>query len=301
MLKTKRESATVLITQPDHGMISGYLAAHWGNDAFATPGHYTDVPDPAQLRAEVVFAIAQHDNGWWEWEASPRIAPEDGLPFGLVDALQDPQEGMQHWRNGMTRFAGRPLVSALICHHAYCLYAVRGTEPIPPDYVHPLYWNQSPDVIGGKPREGEAEFIRELQSLQENWKRELSANASTSRWAEPDTFLPNARLLQLLDAMSLALCSNLVPGKGGTRNGLGGDAFELHHVPRRSWTDRVTIEITPTEDGQILLDPYPFDIDPLPATVPARVFRDTEQDAGDTVADWTGSPLELIRFKYVAG
>ncbi len=52
------------ITQPDHAVVSGYLAAHWGNDDFACPGHYAPFPDPDRLRAETILAIAEHDNGW---------------------------------------------------------------------------------------------------------------------------------------------------------------------------------------------------------------------------------------------
>ena len=34
---------------------------HWGNDAFAVPTPYEPV----------IMAIAQHDNGWYEWEEAP--------------------------------------------------------------------------------------------------------------------------------------------------------------------------------------------------------------------------------------
>ncbi len=69
MLKTKRGSQVWLITQPAHAELSGQLAAHWGNEEFAAPGHFAASADSERVRREVVLAVAEHDNGWWEWEA----------------------------------------------------------------------------------------------------------------------------------------------------------------------------------------------------------------------------------------
>jgi len=44
-------------------------------------------------------------------------------------------------------------------------------------------------------------------------------------------------------------------------------------VPRRSWEDRVSLEIKPLGDGRIMIDQYPFDESPLTVTVPARVVE----------------------------
>jgi len=45
MLKTLRQGQMWLVTQPDHAQVSGYLAAHWGNDDFARPGYFASSPD----------------------------------------------------------------------------------------------------------------------------------------------------------------------------------------------------------------------------------------------------------------
>ena len=113
------------VTQPDHAQVSGYLAAHWGNDDFAHPGYFASSPDPERLRAETIVAIAEHDNGWWEWEASPELADIDGFPLGLAEVLKDQQEGMNRWRTGLARFDNRPYVNLLMSHHAYWLYAAK--------------------------------------------------------------------------------------------------------------------------------------------------------------------------------
>ena len=93
MLKTLRDDKVWLVSQPDHAEVSGYLAAHWGNEEFTRPGYYAASNDPERLRAETVLAIAQHDNGWWEWEAAPELSEIDGLPLGLSELLRKQQVG----------------------------------------------------------------------------------------------------------------------------------------------------------------------------------------------------------------
>ncbi len=105
MLKTQVGREYWCIEQPDHGVVAGYLAAHWGNDQFTQPGYCAATADPESLRGEVVLGVAQHDNGWWEWEATPELSPVSGLPLDLMDVFQAQQEGMSRWRRGIPRFA----------------------------------------------------------------------------------------------------------------------------------------------------------------------------------------------------
>ena len=44
-------------------------------------------------------------------------------------------------------------------------------------------------------------------------------------------------------------------------------------MPRRAWTDRCTITVTPLGGRRVKFDPYPFDVDPLPVLLPARVVE----------------------------
>ena len=74
MLKTIHNNKLFMVTQPDHGQIAGYLAAHWGNEEFNAPGYFHNSNDHDRLRDEVVLAVSEHDNGWWEWEAIPELS-----------------------------------------------------------------------------------------------------------------------------------------------------------------------------------------------------------------------------------
>ena len=298
MLKTLKNEKLWLVTQPDHAQVAGYLAAHWGNDDFVRPGYFASASDPEQLRAETVMAVAQHDNGWWEWEATPELAAVDGFPSGLADVLKNQQEGMNRWRLGLGRFDNAPYANLLISHHAYWLYAV-GTQSDPdPAFVHPLFWNRSSGELYSGHRKQELDFLAELEELQKQWVEVIRRDAATASWVEPENLHPHARLLQLLDGVSLSLCSALIPASSGESRGLGEDEFELRDVPRRSWGDRVTIQVTPVGERRIALSPYPFDQDPLTVSVLARVFDLPADRSGHFQTWWHAKPLEVIQFQY---
>ncbi len=301
MLKTLKQDKLILVTQSDHAQVAGYLAAHWGNGDFVRLGHYANVPDSEKLRAETLLAIAQHDNGWWEWEATPELADADGFPAGLAEVLKDQQAGMNRWRIGLARFDRHPYVNLLISHHAYWLYAAK-VQPSPdPAFMHPLFWNRPADQLFPGKNEAGVKFIAELETLRQPWIEELRSDPTTASWVDPVNFYPHGRLLQLLDGLSLSLCSDLIPARNGDARSFGEDEFELHHVPRQSWDDRVMIKVSPTNERRIILDPYPFDMDPLPVVVPARVFTLPTDHSGHFPIWWNTRPLEMVEFLYSSG
>ena len=166
MFKTVRDKNAWLISQPDHAAVAGFLAAHWGNDEFSSPGRFADSPDPEALRAAAVLAIAEHDNGWWEWEATPELGEADGLPLGLSELLKNQEEGMNRWRLGIRRFSrDHPYSSLLISFHAYWLYA-HGTQADPdPAFTHPLFWKGSSKHLMGDRLDVAHGYIAEITQL----------------------------------------------------------------------------------------------------------------------------------------
>jgi hypothetical protein len=300
MLKTIKDGKLWLVTQPDHGQVAGYLAARWGNSQFTHPGHYSSVPNPKRLRAETVFAIAQHDNGWWEWETTPDLSLDDGMPLGLAEVLQDQAAGMSRWRNGLSRFKNAAYANLLISRHAYWLYAIRALPDPDPAFTHPLFWKGSPEKLYPGSREAPLKFIAELEQLQAQWIKTLRADRATAAWVEPENLKPHERLLQLCDGLSLALSSALIPARTGETKGLGADEFELHDVPRRDWQDRVTIQVTPRGAGRIELDPYPFDLDPLPILMPARIIPLPAEKPEHFQAWWHSRLPQRIEYQLIS-
>ena len=86
----------LLILQVDHSRVTGWFAAHWGNDAFARPSPY----------AAMVLAAQEHDTGWWDWEIKPQINNE-GLPPDYIGSIKHlgGKVWLDFYRHGIDRLA----------------------------------------------------------------------------------------------------------------------------------------------------------------------------------------------------
>ena len=291
MLKTRVDDQIWLVHQPDHARVSGYLAAHWGNaNGFARPGEFAASTDPELLRQEVVHAIAEHDNGWWEWEAAPDFDTADTLPLNLPDVTRSNREaGLQRWRIGVPRLAeAHPYVSLLISMHAYWLYTFAYPDLAGENdsFRHPIFGiGELPNKLVAD-RNQTLAFLTEQREIQDGIVGRLRDDEVWSDAVRPPHLHPHVRLLQLLDALSLLMC-------------FGGQTDQtLLNVPRRNWGDRVSVTWTPVANRRIVCDPYPFDTDPLPVFLPVRIIQ-----AGSLLDDdlplvrLHAAPLESIRFE----
>ena len=300
MLRTIQGKKLFMITQPDHAEVAGYLAAHWGNEEFALPGYFASSRDPERLRAETVFAIATHDNGWWEWEATPEISDIDGLPLNLSDVLKNQAEGMNRWHLAIPRFSkDHPYASLLISFHAYWLYAHSYETDSNPAFIHPLFWKGSQLFHHNDEELKNAQkFVSEIKDIQNDIFSRLRKDTDCVDWIEPENLYPNARLLQLLDGLSLYICSNLIRPSKGEAKGLGEDEFDLLEVPRKNWEDRVKINIEPLGETRIACYPYPFDTDPLSVIVPAKVFDLPLIQFPHFQTGWNSQQIQHIQFEF---
>ncbi len=97
------ESFLVLVLQTDHSRIAGLLAAHWGNDKFASLNPY----------ASMVLAAQEHDSGWWDWEIKPTLN-EQGSPSDYIGSIKHLGQGV--WLDLYRRadYTGDPAVQEFI-------------------------------------------------------------------------------------------------------------------------------------------------------------------------------------------
>ncbi len=298
MLMTQDKGKTWLITQPAHGRVAGYMAAHWGNEKFASPGYFADSPSPERLRAEVVLAIGEHDNGWWEWEANPSLSASDGLPKGLFEVLGNPEEAAERWRIGVTRFEeNHPYACVVIGWHPHWLsqWALGKAEA---PFLHPVIFGKRPNP-SEEGRRVAAALLDRLAVDRERLTEEIQNRESWEKDGLRSEHLhPHARLLQILDSMSLALCSDAIPTRSGQGKGLGRDEIEFDEVPRQSWEDRVTLHLRPVGERQIELSPYPFDVDPLPVPVVARIVDSSSGKRGDYRLKGAAIPEQVVMYEF---
>lgn len=264
MLKTRVGDDIWLVHQPDHARVAGYLAAHWGGSSeFSRPGYYTPAERPERLRQEVVQAIAEHDNGWWEWEASPGIDPADDLPLGLSQVGQHHSgEGLERWRHGVPRLAeAHPYVALLISLHAYWLYAFAFDDlpDLDDAFRHPLFGDsEQVKHIVSNPTQTRT-FLEEQKAVQSQLLERLRREEDWAGATEALHLYPHFKLLQTMDALSLLLSFGAQEPR------------DLADIPGSHWHDRRTLRWRPHGDHRIVCDPYPFDTDPLQVHLPVRV------------------------------
>ncbi|MFG0306742.1 MAG: DUF3891 family protein [Phycisphaerales bacterium JB040] len=283
MLKATVGHEVWLVQQPHHAQVSGYLAAHWGGvNGFARPGAYPGATDPARWRDEVVLGIAEHDNGWWETEAMPRISDRDGLPVGVGEAAapSDANEftpwisaGLDRWRLGIGRLERQhPYAALLVSLHAYWLYGVSFADLAHAGEPFRHFVFGGADVAPGLVPDPVATraFLEEMEETQSVLRARISDEPALAGAIEPEHLSPHVRLLQLLDSMSLYLALNDT------------GVHELPGVARSSWEDRCTITWRRRDAGTIELDPYPFDVDGLRVSLPARVVEGGTMRPGES-------------------
>ena len=117
MIIRPADTSPLLITQPDHAALAARIMQHWTADGLpASP-----------RRSEILLAVAEHDNGWREVDASPLLDPATGHVLDFITAPGDVKRGV--WPRGVARLAGTPFAAALVAQHALHVYRRYRGEP----------------------------------------------------------------------------------------------------------------------------------------------------------------------------
>lgn len=104
MIRRDEKDGWILISQHDHAELSGEIMKYWGNKEFGG------------LDSEVLFAIGEHDNGWKEWDSSPKVNSVSRYPMNFLEMSSSDQSEI--WRRCFKRHsANHPYASALIALH----------------------------------------------------------------------------------------------------------------------------------------------------------------------------------------
>ncbi len=249
MIVRRQDGLLVLIRQLDHSALSGEFTRHWGNDRFEHP-----TPDEA-----VVLASARHDEGWREQDEKPLFDPQRKGPLHFRDI--DVPEHAVFYRAGIERvIALDPYAGLLVSMHASGFYTRRyGTFQVKmtkiTDAVRPVI----------------TEFVTHQEMVQAALKRRIwdpmqrRSEFERRLWAHYE-------LLQVWDRLSLFVCLNDLDRPAEDRLG-----------PLPVTTDGPVVELSVQARGNgiVALDPYPFDVPVLDASVPARTIPDRPVEGPD--------------------
>ena len=239
MIRIEEKDGWVLVGHQDHARLAGEFARHWGNADFAPP----------EPRADILVAVARHDDAWAVRDAQPMLTRE-GRPGAFSHELVGQYNAFEEIdfadylgvRGRATEVVAKenPYAAVLISMHTVNLL----TEHADVSKMIPAH------------QEMHRLFI-------ENQQRRQVALAAVAGVGRPADIAP-ARLqrafefLQFCDSLSLTTCVHY-PGP-----------IPLRHAHPRRDGELVPLVCTPLSATHYRVAPYPFDQDELPLKVPAR-------------------------------
>jgi hypothetical protein len=208
----------LLFRQTDHALLSGEFATAWGNDR---------IPAPPR-REQTLIAASRHDDGWAEWELAPKLRP-DGEP---VDFIRVPvADHAPLYKRGVDLVETEDDFAGLVVSlHFDRLY----TRPFHPG-MDPRIDHLKDDALA---------LAQEHVAGERERQAKLLAAMDTDAQRDADECW---RLLQVWDRLSLLVCMNRI-----------GPSVEQKLPPIASVDGDVQIVACGTEDGDLIVDPYPF-------------------------------------------
>jgi hypothetical protein len=258
----------LLIRQVDHGALSGEFARHWGNQ---------HVERPAPLES-VALASAMHDHGWLDKDEEPLFDAQRQAPLHWRD-IRVPDHIAFYGEGARRAAALDPYAGLLVSMHCAGIYTRRyGT--------YPVKMSKLTDAV----REITEAFVAEQEAFQADLKRRVW-NPSQRRSEFERRLWTQYDQLQIWDRLSLFVCLNDLKPPSADRLGplpvaVDGPVVDL------------TVEVV--DNGVVALDPYPFDVPALEASVPARAVPDRRYaSAGDLWAALQDAADSPIRCRFV--
>jgi hypothetical protein len=272
IVQSAPEGATnFVIRMTEHTAFAGKLARAFGNDDF----------EPLAPRAEMLFVVDHHDQGWVPFDADPEIDPETGLPYHLTST---PRKIAIRTGDGSADFneAHHPYSGLLSSMHIWGLYNGR-------------YGYSDQVLLGAVPEDWRPRYEAMLDghlARQERLRAQLAGDPATAGWVEDDHLFQNYKQLQFFDTLALYFhCAH-----DGARR-----ATDFKHVPKSAAED-VTVSVAPAGPGVYSFDPYPWCEDGLVLTFEGRYMAPVLEPAtADGAALMRSTPAAEQAVTFVRG
>jgi hypothetical protein len=253
--KGGRGETLLVIRQTDHAFLAAFFAREWGNEKFTKP----------QPNVSFCLAVAEHDNGWSEWELQPVLDPKTHLPYTFMSIPTETHIAL--YQRGIERLVKVDHYAGLLAvMHASELYdRARATMP---GYSAKYVKTAESQIV--------SDFVQQLRLQQLRLKTDLRANAAMKGYAEEHHLKANVARLEVMDRLSLHFCMS--PEQ---------DVL-LDAVPVNDQGEETEMELHPESNGVISVAPYPFRRDPLSFSImvrriPKRIYA-SDEDLRRTLA-----------------
>jgi hypothetical protein len=235
--KGARGEQVLVIRQTDHAFLAAFFAREWGNEKFTKP----------QPSVSFCLAVAEHDNGWTDWELQSTLDPKTHLPYSFMSIPTEAHIAI--YQRGIERLVKVDHYAALLAAvHVSELYdRARATMP---GYSAKYVKKNESQLVG--------DFVQQLRLQQLRLKVDLRANPAMKGYAEEHRLQTNATRLEVLDRLSLHFC--LSPDQD----------LMLDAVPVNDEGEETDVELHSDGAGVIAVAPYPFRRDPLSFSIMAR-------------------------------
>lgn len=250
------------IHQTTHALMAGELCRHWGNHDFARPEPY----------AAVMLGIAQHDNGWYEWELQPKLR-EDGYPEDFLHE-SDLNAKLQLWRRGIARlYAQHPYAALMLSRHAVLLYES----------------DLASAVLPAEARHRTEEFIREQAQLAATVREQFGDDPIYAPALRNEVLEANTWLLKFGDSASLQV---IIPW--ATERTLARCPVDF----QGAYTS-----IVMRHDGQtITFTPWPFRVETFEVNIHGKLLKQrTFPTAADYHAALAEAPYRRLSWRVAPG
>lgn len=269
----------LLILQVDHSKVTGWLAAHWGNDQFARPTPY----------GAMVLAAQEHDTGWWDWEIKPQLNSE-GLPPDYIGSIKHlgGKVWLDFYRHGIERLAEQDAYAGYMVslHSDGLLTQGRGLLPYMPDYK--IY----PEV---------QEFLREQESYRDGLMAQLKNLPAYREHLSDEQIWTNFKLMEIYDQMGQFVC-NRYPFNSTARTNGPSPTMSNVPAPTQPGEPDAILTFTILDESRATVAPYPFDIDPLPVSFQARLLpKRSYASQEEFLAQYYGAERIMIDYSLHAG
>lgn len=236
----------VLIAQIEHAHLSGRLAEHWGADGFAA----------LQPRAEILWAVYHHDDGWRDWDQAPGVDPARGQPRAFTEMEID--DSLAIWSGSIDGAAKAGKLEGYLVAGHFCALAMRASA-----------WKNADPAW----RNAQA-FIEHYEARMQSWLTDWQNEDRRSHtWAIAEAALEQ---LQFFDSLSLWFCCAEATDPEVVRTPAG-----------------PPLTLTPRDPRHLRLSPWPLVVERLNLEVPGRIVPAGHYGSRDELAAAASQPVIL--------